>query len=51
MSITDTMGGFDRSVEMMGSILPEIAPFEFVIVRGLRGVAVWSATQNSCAAI
>jgi hypothetical protein len=51
MSITDMMGSFDQSVEVMGSFLPDIAPFEFVIVRGLRSVALWSATQNSYAAI
>ena len=38
--VTDLMGQFDASVDLLGS-LPEIAPFEFVIDRGQRSQAVW----------
>lgn len=51
MSVTDMMGSFDRSVEVLGSMLPDIAPFEFVIVRGSRNVALWTPSQHGSLAI
>jgi hypothetical protein len=46
MAVTDMMGTFDASVEVLGNMLPEITPFEMVIIRGSSRVAVWTPDKH-----
>lgn len=51
MAVTDMMGTFDDSVDALGRFLPDISPFEVVVIYGSRRVAVWTAGQHHSVAV
>jgi hypothetical protein len=51
MTVTDMQGIFDASVDTLGSMLPDIAPFELVVIRGSQRVTVWVTGKHKPVAI
>lgn len=51
MAVTDDAGVFDASVDVLGSMLPDIRPFEFVLVRSHRRLAIWTTNQRGVTAM
>jgi hypothetical protein len=51
MSVTDMMGVFDDSVEELGGHLPQIAPFELVLIRSSHRLALWTAAKHGAFAV